>query len=115
MLTAGVLILAVVLISGNPVSLIGPIIMVVYGILTLVNPMVRYQNNQLEFYNPLGMRLKTWPLESLTVDDSTGKTIIFGEKKNGKVKKILAAPNHTYDNEQSQALIDHVRAEKAFG
>ncbi|WP_208351077.1 hypothetical protein [Pseudaestuariivita rosea] len=85
------------------------------GILSLNKPLVRYGNKQLEFYNLYGMRMRSWSIDDLTVEDQgKDKTIVLVRKKNGKMKRVLSSTNINYNRDQARDLINAIRAEKAF-
>ena len=84
------------------------VLLLVLGILMLINPMVRLENGEVQLCNPLGMRLRRFPVQSPADLHIDGKKLIH--RPTGKKIITLAASLHKPDVEQLRAQIEQPQA-----
>ncbi|MEP5762385.1 MAG: hypothetical protein ABJ327_24335 [Litoreibacter sp.] len=70
-----------------------PSLMILFLLVLPFRPAFKYHDKSIGYYNPLGMRLKSWNIEELIVVDETGgaKTL-YGKRKNKSDKKNTQHP-----------------------
>lgn len=80
------------------------VLLLVVGILMLINPMIRIENGEVQLCNPLGMRLRRYPVQSPADLHIDGKKLMH--RPTGKKIITLAASLHKPDVEQLRAQIE---------
>lgn len=75
LMVIGALLLIVSLLSQQWISVLAGAVLVVLGVLTFINPVIRVESHEVQLRNPIGMTLKRYPVTSPADLALEGKTL----------------------------------------
>lgn len=87
-------------------SMVSGVILLVFSILGLNNPMLVLEGDELQARNLLGMTLKRHPVSELRVEtDAKGARRLVHLAANGKMKQVMREKTVFFDRADTEALI----------